>query len=365
MRFVFYFVLLRWFFRITLCAQQDPVETVFVAIEGDISGLLSSLQEGIDEVKDKLDDMGDEGEKSIKKTTKSAGIAGAAFGLAAGAANKLLEVVLNLAVAIPQFFADLGKQAIQANAQFETFATQFETLLGSGGAAKQRLDELAKFGVETPFELPEVVQANIQLQTFGGNVLATSENLRLLGDAAAANNAPFSETAVWFGRLFSQLQGGKPFGEAASRLQELAILAPDVRTEMEAMQKQGKSGAEIWAFFSEKVGDKFGGAMEKLAKTFQGVTSNLADFKGELIRKGGEEFFDEVRQSAVELFEFLDSNQEVLIGIAKDIGAFGADAVKSLRETVGGFNVQPLIEGVQSFLDWLGAGRSSHIHAYY
>lgn len=341
--------------------EGSSVETVFVSIEGDISGLLSSLQEGIDEVKDKLDEMGNEGEKSGKKTAKSAGIAGAAFGLAAGIAGKLLEVVSNLAVAIPQFFANLGKQAIQANAQFETFGVQFETLLGSGSAAKQRLDELAKFGVETPFELPEVVQANIQLQTFGGNALATAENLRLLGDAAAANAAPFSETAVWFGRLFSQLQGGKPFGEAAARLQELAILAPDVRTEMEAMQKQGKSGAEIWAFFSEQVGDKFGGAMEKLAKTFEGVTSNLADFKGELIRKGGKEFFDEVRQSAVELFDFLDSNQDVLIGIAQDIGALAAGVVKSLREFVGGFDAQPLIEGVRNFLDWLNRVKNAAV----
>jgi hypothetical protein len=147
MRFIFYYIFLRWFFRVILRAQTDPVETVFVAIEGDISGLLSSLQEGIDEVKDKLDEMGNEGEKSGKKTAKSAGIAGAAFGLASATAGKLLEIALKLAVAIPQFFISLGKQAIQANAQFETFATQFETLLGSGSLAQERLEELAQFGV--------------------------------------------------------------------------------------------------------------------------------------------------------------------------------------------------------------------------
>ncbi|MHC4489782.1 MAG: hypothetical protein ACYSW7_11520, partial [Planctomycetota bacterium] len=95
MRFIFYYIFLRWFFRILLRAQTDPIETLFVAIEGDVSGLLDDVQEGVDQASDKLEDLDNAGQKSGQGLKSSAGIAGAAFGLAAGAAGKLLEVVIN------------------------------------------------------------------------------------------------------------------------------------------------------------------------------------------------------------------------------------------------------------------------------
>jgi hypothetical protein len=329
------------------------VETVFVAIEGDISGLLSSLQEGIDEVKDRLDEMGNEGEKSGKKTAKNAGIAGAAFGLAAGAAGKLLQIVSNLAVAIPQFFANLGRQAVQANAQFETFATQFETLLGSGSLAQERLEELAQFGVETPFELPEVVEASRTLQTFGGTALATGDNLRMIGDIAAGVNQPFQDVAFWIGRMFDALQNGQPFGEASARLQEMGALTGDARRQMEQMQKAGADGAEIFGFFSEQVGGRFAGNMERLSGTFQGVISNLEDFRGNLLRVGGEPFFEEVRQSALDFLTLLNENEGTITAIAVSIGELAAEAVRFVREGLGGVNIGPLLEKLQAFVDLL------------
>ena len=213
-----------WFFRLLFRAQTDPVETVFVRIEGDASGLLETLEKEVAAMKERLKELEESGQESGKKTKKSWFEAGAIFGLAAKGAGMLLDKVLQLAQAIPAMFISLGKQAVAANAQFETFGVQFETLLGSAGAAQARLEELARFGVETPFELPQIVEASRTLQTFGGTALATGENLKLVGDLAAGVNQPFQSVAFWIGRMYDALENGQPFGEAAMRLQEMGIL---------------------------------------------------------------------------------------------------------------------------------------------
>lgn len=353
MRFILYYIFFRWFIRITFSTVDDPVETVYVNIEGDIKGLVDAAKEGVDKTKDTLGELDDAGQKAGASISKGGVLAGAAFGLAAGAAAKLLDVVVNLAVAIPQAFAALGREAVQANAEFETFATQFETLLGSGALAKERLDELAQFGVETPFELPEVVEASRTLQVFGGTALATGENLRMIGDIAAGVNQPFQDVAFWIGRMYDAMQNGQPFGEASARLQEMGALSGDTRRKLEDMQKTGEDGAKIFAVFSEEVGGKFSGNMERLSKTFQGVTSNLADFRGNLLRVGGEPLFEEIRQSAIDFLDLLDQNEGTITNIAKGMGEMAASVVRFAREGLGQVDFASKLKGLQSFVEWL------------
>lgn len=352
-RTILYLIFLRWFFSVTLKAQRDPVERLFVSIEGNVNDFLDDVDQAADEASDRLEDVSESGKKMGGSLKGSAALAGAAFGVAAGVASKLLDVVLNLAVAIPQLFASLAREAVAANAQFETFASQFETLLGSSGAAQERLEELARFGVETPFELPEVVEASRTLEIFGGAALATGDNLRLIGDLAAGVNQPFQDVAFWIGRMFDALQNGQPFGEAAMRLQEMGILSGGVRRRMEQMAKSGEDGAEVFNFFSEQVGDKFAGNMERLSGTFQGVMSNLADFRGMLVRVGGEPLFEEIRQSALDFLELLNDNQDTIIDVAKGVGRLAASVVRLAREGFGKVDIKSFLAQIQSFVDWL------------
>jgi hypothetical protein len=152
--------------------------------------------------------------------------------------------------------------------------------------------------------------------------------------------------------MFDALQNGQPFGEASARLQEMGALTGDARRQMEAMQKAGAEGAEIFGFFSEQVGGRFAGNMERLSGTFQGVTSNLEDFRGNLLRVGGEPFFEEVRQSAVDFLALLETHQVTIENIAISMGELAASIVR-FREGLSGVNLKPFLEGIQSFLDWL------------
>lgn len=236
--------------------------------------------------------------------------------------------------AIKNFIEGLINSSVEANKQFEGFRTQFTTLLKSADKANERIAELAEFGVKTPYELPEIVQADKLLQTFGGTAIATGKSLKLIGDAAAAVDTPFQNVAFWFGRMYSSMQAGRPFGEASARLQELGILSGDVRNKLEDMQKSGKSGADMWEYFSGVLDKNFSGAMERLSHTLKGVQSNLSDLQGMLLREGGEEYFDVLRKQTIELYEYLskDKIQSALVDISK---AFG-DIAANVRENVFG-----------------------------
>lgn len=316
--------------------MAEEIERLVVGIEGDYSKLLNDTKTGVAGASKELDKLS-KGPMEAQKQVK--GLSSLISGQLMGAVTGLIALFsVNAAF---NFFKSLASGAVAAGAQFETFTVQFETLLGSTSAAKKRIEELAAFGQKTPFELPEIVDANRLLQTFGGTLLATGENLRRIGDSAAAVNAPFKEVSFWTGRMYAAIQSGRPFGEASARLQELGILTGDVRTKLEDMQKAGASGTEIWAAYAEMIDSRFAGAMDRLSKTFQGVMSNLADFQGMLLREGGEDLFEGLREDTIEFYDIINQPEvkAALIGIAEGFGSI-AD---SLREAATG----PLLKGLQ------------------
>jgi len=311
---------------------QGEIEELFVAIRGDIAPLMDDTKKGVGQAAGELGKFEQAGKRAFDNAGRSA------QGLTA-TVQKLQAAFVALAAVVASmkiggFFVDLVKGAVAANSQFETFRTQFETLLGSQAAAQQRIEELAQFGVETPFELPEVVQASRLLETFGGAALATGENLRMVGDIAAGVNQPFADVAMWVGRMYDAMQSGRPFGEAAMRLQEMGALSGQARAEIERLQKAGASGAELWAAFNELIGSRFAGNMERLSKTLQGITSNLADFQGNLMRVGGEAAFEQVRGDAERLLNIVSSPdmRRALENLAQSLG----EAAAMLESLVAG-----------------------------
>ena len=282
--------------------MPEPVEELYVKIGSDISDLLKDTKKGVNEAEKELKKFGDTAEKQNTKAAKTLQKLSNGFTAIAGIVATATAVVVG-------FFAKIGASAVKANSEFEVFTTQFETLLGSAGAAQKRLKELAQFGIETPFELAEVVEASRVLQVFGGDILATGDNLRMIGDIAAGVNQPFKDVATWVGRMYDAMQSGRPFGEASARLQEMGALSGKARAELEKMQKQGASGAELWARFNELVGARFAGNMERLSGTLQGITSNLIDFRDNLTRIGGAKLFDKVKEDAQGLLDTLSDKE--------------------------------------------------------
>lgn len=164
---------------------------------------------------------------------------------------------------------------IRAGSQVETLTTQFETILGSAGAARERMEELTNFAAKTPFQLQGVANASRTLQTLTRGVLSTGDGLRLVGDAAAASGADFENLAIHVGRAYSGLQANRPVGESLMRLQELGLVTGETRNEIEKLTKGGM-GKRAWELLQKELKLADGG-MERLSKTVPGLASTIKD----------------------------------------------------------------------------------------
>jgi len=216
--------------------------------------------------------------------------------------------------------------AFEMNASLEKSQLQFTTLMGDADKAQAHVKGLFDFAKKTPFETGPIINASLKLQTFGGAALNTMANLTLLGDASAATGAPIEDLGFWVGRLYASLKGGQPFGESAMRLQELAVLTPSARAEMEALQKAGKSAEEIFGVFQGRLGE-FGGAMVAQANTWDGLKSSIGDAVSIMMADSLKPLFDMVKMGAQMTLELLGSNgMERAFTSARDAirGAFGS-----------------------------------------
>lgn len=205
---------------------------------------------------------------------------------------------------------------INGNAEFERYTVQFGVLLGSTDAAKKRLEDLAKFGASTPFELPEVVQADKVLQGFGLHSEEAAkkfgfsgEEIRTIaGDVASGTGVSFQDMATYIGKFSSGATG-----EVISRFQEMGI------TTREELTKLGlefsKSGQllsplpEATQVVLNLMKKKYGGMMDAQSKTFEGMMSNLQDWVGGTLRTLGQPIFEVLKSKLETLLQFLGSPQ--------------------------------------------------------
>ena len=234
--------------------------------------------------------------KSMQSGTQQTGgfsVKLAALGNIAG------DLAMKALSAVGAAVGDVVGEMINGNAEMQRYETQFGVLLGSTDKAKERLKELAEFGASTPFELPEVVRADKILQGFGLHSeesakkfgLSGTQIRTLAGDMAAGTGQSFEDMAGYLGKFASGSTG-----EAISRFQELGI------TTREELAKMGlefsKSGelttptAEAFAVLAKVAQEKFGGMMNAQSATFEGMVSNLEDWKSQTIRTIGEPIFE-------------------------------------------------------------------------
>lgn len=205
-------------------------------------------------------------------------------------------------------------EMIGGNAQFETYNAQFETMLGSADDAKKRLSDLAQFGASTPFELPEIVEADKILQGFGLHSEKSAkqfgfsgEQIRTIaGDVASGTGTAFNEMTLLLGKFSTGATG-----EAISRMAELGITS---RAELAEMGLEFSKSGELLSPLPQSMEtvlnlmqDKYGGLMDAQSTTFSGMMSNLSDWKSNTLRTLGAPIFEVVQQQLGNLLGFLNN----------------------------------------------------------
>jgi hypothetical protein len=251
----------------------------------------------------------------------------AAFGaaLAAAAAG---AVALGAGLA---FIKDASTKA----AGIESLTMQFETLLGSAGKAKERMEEIKKFAASTPFEVANLSETSKLLQTLGGDLLATGAGLRMVGDAAAIAGQPIQEVGLHFGRLFNAITSGTSAGESIGRLQELGLMTGKVKLQFEALAAAQKKGEKPILTQTQAmtllqgVFAKTAGAMERLSTTTEGMKSNFVDAADNIKVAFGTGFNEGLRSALTAANSFLPQLESRFATAGDFLG-------KALTESIGG-----------------------------
>ena len=269
-------------------------QPVNVRIVGDSSG----LQQGLTRTQEQVRRAGE-------------GI----HGVLAGAFSYVIGGVITAGLhAVAGGIKGIADGMVGGNAAFEDYQVRFTTLLKSTELAKQRMGELATFAVNTPFDLPQVVQADLVLQGFGFHAadVATKfgysgEQIRtIVGDVASGTGQNFEEIASLFGRFSTGMVGHAlmRFGElGAVNRDQLAAMGVQFNKAGELISDKSKAMAAILTFLQ----GKYGGLMEAQAMTLNGILSGLRDWFGETARIVGQPLFEGLRTSFWMLLQALKS----------------------------------------------------------
>jgi hypothetical protein len=226
--------------------------------------------------------------------------------------------------------AAIGK-TIKEAFKVESMTTQFKVLLGNLDEAKIRIKDLQKFSASTPFQFEGIAQASRSMHVFSGGVLGGVDSLKVAGDAAAATGRQIEDVGFWYGRAYSAIKNGQPFGEVAMRLQEMGIMTGEGRAKIERLAKSGADTKTVFAALEAEF-TRFGGGMEELSKTGDGLVSTLKDN----IKLGMAEFGSALTNAAKGGLQTLIDK----IGELRDNGTFaawGARASQIIGRIVGAF----------------------------
>lgn len=190
-------------------------------------------------------------------------------------------------------FALLGKSSITASAQMEGYLTSMETIEGSAEKARASMDWIKDFAKRTPYELDGVTEAFIKLKGYGIDPVANN-TLSTLGDMASAMNKPLNQAVEAFADASTfEFERLKEFGIKAKQEGDNVTFAwTENNKEMSKSVK--KTATDVRKFLLDVAGKRFGGAMEKQSKTFNGMMSNLGDSWSDFQRRIGEKGFFEV-----------------------------------------------------------------------
>lgn len=154
------------------------------------------------------------------------------------------------------------------------FKASADSIEQAASMAEVRLSELSAFAANTPFELPEVISAGLQLQSLERY---SSDTLANLGDLASVAGKPFEQATSAFAKLAT---GQK--GVAVDMFRDLLISTDDWVT---ATGKGIKKSGELMATTEEMLvalpkileAKGFSGMMAEKSKTWEGAISNLSD----------------------------------------------------------------------------------------
>lgn len=204
----------------------------------------------------------------------------------------------------------LGKITVGAAAQFERYSISMEHWLkGNRTAALELVKWLEHFADVTPFTLEDLFPGLTRaLSITRGAIGPAKELLRLAGEMAA-------------------LTPSKTVMDAMEALADAQVMEFERMKEfgMKLTQEQFRAMGG-WTGFLKKVEATFGGGMQRLSRTSEGLLSTILDRIQTLFRSVGVGILEQVKPRLEKIVEWFDRNQDTVERWKDTLTRFGREA---------------------------------------
>ncbi|WP_187106310.1 hypothetical protein [Fusobacterium polymorphum] len=225
--------------------------------------IISRLKNGFKGLKRRLGNFGNYAQQQFENSKNKA--------------NTFLGVLKRIATTLAAGFTI--KTAIEGAANIEQYRNTLETVLKDPNVARKKLAWASRFANKTPFETEEVVGGMTKLQSYGiegDRILKTTNRtyLEMIGDMASGMGKSFDQAieAVADART-GELERLKEFGITKNMI---ADFGKNKGLEIFNNKGQIKDMELFNKTLFEMMDSRFGGAMEKQAKTFKGGLSTIS-----------------------------------------------------------------------------------------
>jgi phage-related protein len=176
---------------------------------------------------------------------------------------------------------------VGANADMEQYQNTLTVVMKSQAEATKTLAWANKFAAQTPFEIPQVVEATTRMAAYG---ISAQKTLGIVGDMASVMGKDLMQAV----EAVADAQTGE-----VERLKEFGITKKMIQDQAKtlgvtAIDSKG-SITDVKAFNAalfSLMEKRFKGGMAMQAKSFNGMLSNVKDFMGTMGRNLGKPLFD-------------------------------------------------------------------------
>lgn len=210
--------------------------------------------------------------------------------------------------------AKFTQAIVSGGVELEGLQQRLSVLLGDEQGAA-RFQELFDFGASTPFEVTDLVEAEVNLRALG---IAAEDVLPDVANFAGAMGVDIPQAAVELGRAMQ-------FGAGAVE----TIAGRAIRAQVELNTGQNALKMSTGEFrealltvlrLPQEEGGKFAGGIERLASTLSGKISNLQDEWTKFVKQVNDAgLFEGVKAAVSALLDQIDKNRETINALAKDI----------------------------------------------
>ncbi|MCT4654357.1 MAG: tape measure protein [Cohaesibacter sp.] len=209
---------------------------------------------------------------ALSRVRRGAGMIGSGAGKMARGAM----VGAGLAMGATAAAAGVANMVIGPAAQVEQYQTILETTEGTAKAAQKALSWVTDFAVKTPYELETVMESFTRLRAYGLD--PTNGMLKTLGDTSAAMGKPIMQAVeAMADAVTGENERLKEFGIKAKKAGKYFYYEYTQNGVSKIAKVLASDRAAIQKTLTGIFDAKYGGSMERLSKTWNGMVSNMSD----------------------------------------------------------------------------------------